>query len=187
MAVGSASSSANSVSTWAAGLILSYRCQRRLRSRQNSVHAACVDEKRRRAIGKRDHSRPEVGAPRRTALNDRDRGALDLDLEADLVRGVRRHASIDEPPDPCEVELGELRTGGHAARLPSNSLCREMKRGRFRYALYRSYVLLVQPPIEPISHPIRAWLPLGKAQRIEEVTYDPLLYLARRHRSARLS
>jgi hypothetical protein len=28
----------------------------------------------------------------------------------------------------------------------------------------------------PISHPIRAWVPLRKAQRIEEVTYDPLLY-----------
>jgi len=46
-----------------------------------------------------------------------------------------------------------------------------------RYALYRSYVLLAKPPIELISHPIRAWVPLGKAQRIEEVTYDPLLYL----------
>jgi hypothetical protein len=48
---------------------------------------------------------------------------------------------------------------------------------RFRYALYQSYVLLAKPPIEPISHPIRALVPLGKAQRIEEVTYDPLLYL----------
>ena len=48
-----------------------------------------------------------------------------------------------------------------------------------RYALYRSYVLLSKPPIEPISHPIRAWVPLGNAQRIEEVTYDPPLYLAR--------
>ncbi len=32
-------------------------------------------------------------------------------------------------------------------------------------------------PIEPISHPIRAWVPLGKAQRIEELTYEPVLYL----------
>jgi hypothetical protein len=54
--------------------------------------------------------------------------------------------------------------------------------GGFRYALYRSYVLLVSPPIEPISHPIRAWLPLTKAQRIEELTYEspalPLSYSA---------
>jgi hypothetical protein len=40
---------------------------------------------------------------------------------------------------------------------------------RHRYALYPSYVLL--------SHPIRAQVPLGEAQRIEEVTYDPLLNL----------
>jgi len=43
-------------------------------------------------------------------------------------------------------------------------------------------VLLVQPLIEPISGPIRAWVPLGKAQRIEEVTYEspalPLSYSA---------
>jgi hypothetical protein len=38
---------------------------------------------------------------------------------------------------------------------------------------------LARRPIEPISYQIRAWVPLGKAQRIEEVTYDPLLYLAR--------
>jgi hypothetical protein len=38
---------------------------------------------------------------------------------------------------------------------------------------------MAPPPIEPISHPIRAWVPLGKAQRIDVVTYDPLLYLAR--------
>jgi len=53
---------------------------------------------------------------------------------------------------------------------------------RFRYALYRSYVLFGRWPIEPISHPIRAWFPLGKAQRIEEVTYEspalPLSYSA---------
>ena len=43
-------------------------------------------------------------------------------------------------------------------------------------------MLFVQRPIEPISHPIRAWVPLGKAQRIEEVTYEspalPLSYSA---------
>ena len=38
---------------------------------------------------------------------------------------------------------------------------------------------LARRPIEPISYPIRAWFPIRKAQRIEEVTYDPLLYLAR--------
>jgi hypothetical protein len=43
---------------------------------------------------------------------------------------------------------------------------------RFRYALYRSYLLYRKPPIEPISDPIRAWVPLGEAQRIEEVTYE---------------
>src|SRR6266542_3443109 len=51
-----------------------------------------------------------------------------------------------------------------------------------RYALNRSYMLFVQRPIEPISHPIRAWVPLTKAQRIEEVTYEspalPLSYSA---------
>jgi hypothetical protein len=50
------------------------------------------------------------------------------------------------------------------------------------YVLYRSYVLLARRPIEPISHPIRAWVPLRKAQRIEEVTYEspalPLSYSA---------
>ena len=54
--------------------------------------------------------------------------------------------------------------------------------GGFRYALYRSYVLLAGWPIEPISHAIRAWVPLTKAQRIEEVTYEspalPLSYFA---------
>jgi len=53
---------------------------------------------------------------------------------------------------------------------------------RIRYALYRSYVLYARPTIEPISHPIRAWLPLGKAQRIEVLTYEspalPLSYSA---------
>jgi hypothetical protein len=43
-------------------------------------------------------------------------------------------------------------------------------------------VLLARRPIEPISHPIRAWVPLTKAQRIEEVTYEspalPLSYSA---------
>ena len=29
--------------------------------------------------------------------------------------------------------------------------------GGFRYALYRSYVLLDRRPIEPICHPTRAW------------------------------
>ncbi len=36
---------------------------------------------------------------------------------------------------------------------------------------------MAQRPIEPISHLIRAWVPFGKAQRIEALTYDPLLYL----------
>ena len=53
---------------------------------------------------------------------------------------------------------------------------------RFTYALDRSYVLLARPPIEPISHPIRAWVPLTEAQRIEELTYEspalPLSYSA---------
>ena len=52
-----------------------------------------------------------------------------------------------------------------------------------RYALYRSYVLLAQPSTEPISHPIRGRVPLGKAQRIEELTYEspalPLSYSAK--------
>ena len=51
--------------------------------------------------------------------------------------------------------------------------------GAQRYVLYRSYVLLARRPIEPISHLIRARVPLMEAQRIEEVTYDPLLNLGR--------
>ena len=51
-----------------------------------------------------------------------------------------------------------------------------------RYALYRSYVLSPWPPIEPISHLIRAWVPLGKAQRLDRQAYEspalPLSYSA---------
>jgi hypothetical protein len=47
---------------------------------------------------------------------------VDLDLEADLVRRVRWHTSIDETPDPCEVELRDLRSGGHGPRLPGDPL-----------------------------------------------------------------
>jgi hypothetical protein len=53
---------------------------------------------------------------------------------------------------------------------------------RIRYALYPSYVLLARWLIEPISHPIRAWLPLGKAQRLDGEAYEspalPLSYSA---------
>jgi hypothetical protein len=51
-----------------------------------------------------------------------------------------------------------------------------------RYALYASYVLLSRRSIEPISHAIRAWVPLGKAQRLDRVAYEspalPLSYSA---------
>ncbi len=56
------------------------------------------------------------------------------------------------------------------------------RKSQARYALFRSYVLLLEPPIEPISHPIRASLPLGKAQRIDRQAYEspalPLSYSA---------
>jgi hypothetical protein len=55
-----------------------------------------------------------------------------------------------------------------------------------RYALYGSYVLLVRPALEPISHPIRAWFPLGKAQRLDRQAYEspalPLSYSATANR-----
>jgi len=51
-----------------------------------------------------------------------------------------------------------------------------------RYAPYRSYVPLGSPPIEPIAEHIPDQVPLGKAQRIEEVTNEspalPLSYSA---------
>ena len=123
-----------------------------------------------------------VGAPRRTALDDRDRGALDLDLEADLMPGVRWHAGLDEPSDPGEVELRDLRSGGHGARLPSDRVARQARRGRIRYALYRSYVLLRIPPIEPISEQLPDQIPLGKPQRFDGEAYEspalPLSYSA---------
>jgi hypothetical protein len=98
------------------------------------------------------------------------------------VRGVRWHSSVDESPGPREVEFRQHRSGGHGARVPSDRVYCQVKRGRIRYALDRSYVLFVTSRIEPISHPIRAWSPLGKPQRIEEVTYEspalPLSYSA---------
>ena len=40
----------------------------------------------------------------------------------------------------------------------------------------------LDPSIEPISHPIRAWVPLGKAQRLDRQAYEspalPLSYSA---------
>jgi hypothetical protein len=57
-----------------------------------------------------------------------------------------------------------------------------IRRQHVRYVLYRSYVLLARPPIEPISEHIPDQVPLGKAQRIEELTYEspalPLSYSA---------
>jgi len=128
----------------------------------------------------------DVGAPRGAALDDRDGGALNFNLETDLVRSVRWHASVDEPLDPGEVQLRELRSGGHGARLPSDRVCRQVKRRRIRYVLDRSYVLLARLPVEPISHPICAWLPLGKAQRLGSEAYEspalPLSYSAAANR-----
>jgi hypothetical protein len=49
-------------------------------------------------------------------------------------------------------------------------------RSQIRYALYRSYVLLARWPIEPISHPIRAWLPHGKHSGQIGGLKIPLLY-----------
>jgi hypothetical protein len=56
--------------------------------------------------------------------------------------------------------------------------------GGIRYALYRSYVLFFYSPIEPITEQIRAWVPLGKAQRLGGEAYEspalPLSSLRRR-------
>ena len=53
---------------------------------------------------------------------------------------------------------------------------------RFRYALYRSYVLLSDPPIEPITEHILDQFPLRKAQRLGGRAYEspalPLSYSA---------
>jgi hypothetical protein len=52
----------------------------------------------------------------------------------------------------------------------------------FRYVLYRSYVLLVEPVIEPITERIPDQVPLGKAQRLDGRAYEspalPLSYSA---------
>jgi hypothetical protein len=50
------------------------------------------------------------------------------------------------------------------------------------YALYRSCVLLATSPIEPITEHIPDQIPLGKAQRLDRVSYEspalPLSYSA---------
>lgn len=53
----------------------------------------------------------EVGAPRSAALDDRHGGALDIDLEADLVPCARWHARNGESQNPGEVEFRDLRSG----------------------------------------------------------------------------
>jgi hypothetical protein len=50
------------------------------------------------------------------------------------------------------------------------------KRLESGYALDRSYVLLAERPIELVSHPIRAWPPLAKPQRLGGRLLSPLLY-----------
>jgi hypothetical protein len=59
---------------------------------------------------------------------------------------------------------------------------RDVRGGGFRYALYRSYVLLVLLPIEPITEHTSDQFPLGKAQRIDGEAYEspalPLSYSA---------
>jgi len=54
--------------------------------------------------------------------------------------------------------------------------------GGIRYALYRSYVLLSDPPIEPITEHILDQFPLRKAQRLGGRAYEspalPLSYSA---------
>src|SRR3972149_8907006 len=90
-------------------------------------------------------------------------------------------SSYDEPRADAHVDLAPP-----TARLAADSRSRSRRscgrRGRIRYALYASYVLVVQTPIEPISHPIRAWVPLGKAQRLGRRAYEspalPLSYSA---------
>jgi hypothetical protein len=59
---------------------------------------------------------------------------------------------------------------------------RTARKRRIRHALYRSYALLGSAPIEFITEPIPDQIALGKAKRIEEVTYEspdpPLSYSA---------
>jgi hypothetical protein len=68
------------------------------------------------------------------------------------------------------------RTGGARPRIGGRNI------GLSRYALNRSYVLLGLASIEPITDQIPDRPPLGKAQRIEELTYEspalPLSYSA---------
>ena len=63
------------------------------------------------------------------------------------------------------------------ARLPSSFADQHI-----RYVLYRSYVLLAAPQIEPITEQVADQIPLGKAQRLHREAYEspalPLSYSA---------
>jgi hypothetical protein len=112
-------------------------------------------------------------------LRFRTRGALRRRLRR-LAEGLP--ISWHGPVTDGELTAGRLEmTMGREKRAFSRQPFR-VGNVLMRYALYRSYVLLANLPIEPISHPIRAWAALRKAQRIEEVTYEspalPLSYSA---------
>jgi hypothetical protein len=85
------------------------------------------------------------------------------------ARSPRRAGGLDR--------IAPQRTGLGVLQRPGGS-----RNALARYVLYRSYVLLDSLPIEPISHPIRACVPLGKAQRLDRQAYEspalPLSYSA---------
>jgi hypothetical protein len=92
------------------------------------------------------------------------------------------HAAVEQPPTRRVYDGAGWGKHRRVAGRNARELYGSRRNRRFRYALYRSYVLLRSTPMEPISHPIRAWVPLTKAQRIEDVTYEspalPLSYSA---------
>jgi len=122
----------------------------------------------------------EVRAPRCMALDDRDRDARPQPRDGpDAWRAAAR-----VPRRTAGSWRGRALGSSCGWTHPQTTerLSRKARRPRIRYALDRSYVLLASSQIEPISHLSRAWRPLGKAQRIEEVTYEspalPLSYSA---------
>jgi hypothetical protein len=60
--------------------------------------------------------RADLGRPRRSALQDRDRPTTHIELDPDLVAQAGRDASFAEAPDSREVEVGKDGLGrGHGA------------------------------------------------------------------------
>jgi hypothetical protein len=61
--------------------------------------------------------RSDLGCPRRSALEDRDRPTTHIELDPDLVAQAGRDSSCAVAPDPREVEVGKDGLGrGHGAQ-----------------------------------------------------------------------